>query len=157
MNRRAIEQTYKYYSHGERIRPISDFDIPASRIGAAFLNIRISNTQVAPRSMTGTTVPAVPSGIDALLSKDTSVKVHDTLADMNVSDLFEQETKPQLLPIVLILGPPGSGKGTLCKHLAADFNLHHISVGNWLRHQALYLRGRILRGLGMCCACLDRG
>lgn len=39
------------------------------------------------------------------------------------------------LPIILILGPPGSGKGTICKQLSSDFQLQHLSVGDWLRAQ----------------------
>ena len=40
------------------------------------------------------------------------------------------------VPIILILGPPGSGKGTLSARLTADFPfLHHLSVGDWLREQ----------------------
>jgi len=33
----------------------------------------------------------------------------------------------------VLLGIPGSGKGTLGKKLAAEFNLHHISLGDWTR------------------------
>lgn len=39
------------------------------------------------------------------------------------------------LPVILILGPPGCGKGTLCDRLATDFHLQHLSVGDWLRAQ----------------------
>lgn len=48
----------------------------------------------------------------------------------------QKVSKPPSIPIILVLGPPGSGKGTICKQLAADFNLHHLSVGDWLRAQA---------------------
>lgn len=40
------------------------------------------------------------------------------------------------IPIVLILGPPGCGKGTLSKKLAQDYKLHHFSTGDWLRAQS---------------------
>jgi adenylate kinase family enzyme len=33
----------------------------------------------------------------------------------------------------VLLGIPGSGKGTLGKKLAAEYNLHHISLGDWTR------------------------
>ena len=33
----------------------------------------------------------------------------------------------------LIAGPPASGKGTLCKQLAANHKLFHLSVGDFLR------------------------
>ncbi len=35
---------------------------------------------------------------------------------------------------ILFLGPPGSGKGTQCKHLHAELGLPHLSTGDILRH-----------------------
>ena len=35
--------------------------------------------------------------------------------------------------IIFILGPPGAGKGTLCKRLIQEFEFCHISVGDHLR------------------------
>ncbi|KAI1773280.1 P-loop containing nucleoside triphosphate hydrolase protein [Hypoxylon cercidicola] len=42
--------------------------------------------------------------------------------------------------IVFVLGPPGSGKGTLCKHAVSQLDMsgfgqsyHHLSVGDYLR------------------------
>ena len=37
---------------------------------------------------------------------------------------------------VIILGPPGSGKGTVSERLAKDFHLFHVSVGDLLRKEA---------------------
>ena len=37
---------------------------------------------------------------------------------------------------LIILGPPGSGKGTVSERLAQDFHLLHISVGDLLRKEA---------------------
>ena len=37
---------------------------------------------------------------------------------------------------VIILGPPGSGKGTVSERLAKDFHLLHVSVGDLLRKEA---------------------
>ncbi|TVY47046.1 UMP-CMP kinase [Lachnellula occidentalis] len=36
--------------------------------------------------------------------------------------------------IIFVLGPPASGKGTLCKRLAEDHNLYHLSAGDYLRY-----------------------
>ncbi|KAF1357332.1 cytidylate kinase [Lizonia empirigonia] len=40
------------------------------------------------------------------------------------------------LVVILISGGPGVGKGTQCSLLAAEFGLHHISVGDLLREEA---------------------
>lgn len=37
---------------------------------------------------------------------------------------------------LIILGPPGSGKGTVSEQLAKDFHLLHVSVGDLLRQEA---------------------
>lgn len=38
-------------------------------------------------------------------------------------------------PIVFVIGPPGSGKGTLCSHLCNQIpdSFRHLSVGDYLR------------------------
>uniref|UniRef100_A0A670IWU7 GTP:AMP phosphotransferase AK3, mitochondrial n=1 Tax=Podarcis muralis TaxID=64176 RepID=A0A670IWU7_PODMU len=33
----------------------------------------------------------------------------------------------------VVLGPPGSGKGTVCERIAKSFGLHHLSSGQFLR------------------------
>ena len=37
------------------------------------------------------------------------------------------------LEIVFVLGPPGTGKGTLCKKFTSEHKYFHISVGDYLR------------------------
>ncbi|EFX01594.1 uridine kinase [Grosmannia clavigera kw1407] len=39
--------------------------------------------------------------------------------------------------VIFIIGAPGAGKGTLCKNLARDFGLKHVSVGDVLRKAVL--------------------
>lgn len=39
-------------------------------------------------------------------------------------------------PVVVVLGPPASGKGTQCKRAAAAFGLRHISAGDTIRAEA---------------------
>ena len=36
---------------------------------------------------------------------------------------------------VVLLGPPGSGKGTVAERLQAEFKLEHISTGQWFRRE----------------------
>lgn len=33
----------------------------------------------------------------------------------------------------VVLGPPGSGKGTVCERIARSFGLQHLSSGQFLR------------------------
>lgn len=41
--------------------------------------------------------------------------------------------KISLKSVLTVQGPPGAGKGTHCRRLADDFNLGHLSVGDWAR------------------------
>ncbi|KAJ3071274.1 hypothetical protein HDU98_005584 [Podochytrium sp. JEL0797] len=43
---------------------------------------------------------------------------------------FEAKSRPN---IIMVLGGPGSGKGTQCVRLAKEFNLTHLSTGDLLR------------------------
>ena len=61
-----------------------------------------------------------------------------------MSDSFGVDTQSYLIPIIPIVGPPGSSKGTLSKKLATDFNLHHSLVGDWLRESARPLIAGVL-------------
>ncbi len=36
---------------------------------------------------------------------------------------------------IVLLGPPGSGKGTIANMLESHFNLEHISTGQWFRRE----------------------
>ncbi|KAK4943435.1 hypothetical protein LTR10_016926 [Elasticomyces elasticus] len=35
--------------------------------------------------------------------------------------------------VIYVLGPPGAGKGTLCKKIQQKYDIKHISLGDWLR------------------------
>lgn len=37
------------------------------------------------------------------------------------------------ITVVFVLGAPGAGKGTLCKLLAEELSIYHLSVGDYLR------------------------
>ncbi|KAJ3195213.1 hypothetical protein HK101_000807 [Irineochytrium annulatum] len=57
---------------------------------------------------------------------------------MNTRGHFVDPTKPIELPIdhhnlIFVLGGPGSGKGTQCAKIAAEFNYAHLSAGDLLR------------------------
>ncbi|MGZ8919463.1 MAG: adenylate kinase family protein, partial [Limisphaerales bacterium] len=36
---------------------------------------------------------------------------------------------------IVLLGPPGSGKGTVAQKLEERFDLEHISTGQWFRRE----------------------
>ena len=46
--------------------------------------------------------------------------------------LLSEAMASKLLRAV-ILGPPGSGKGTVCQRIAQNFGLQHLSSGHFLR------------------------
>lgn len=48
----------------------------------------------------------------------------------------------------VILGPPGSGKGTVCQRIAQNFGLQHLSSGHFLRENIKANTGEGVRGEG---------
>lgn len=46
----------------------------------------------------------------------------------------------------VILGPPGSGKGTVCQRIAQNFGLQHLSSGHFLRENIKANTGKGVRG-----------
>ncbi|KAL2067912.1 hypothetical protein VTL71DRAFT_16010 [Oculimacula yallundae] len=42
---------------------------------------------------------------------------------------------PSKSTIIFVLGGPGSGKGTQCNHLAANYPIAHLSIGDILREE----------------------
>lgn len=69
---------------------------------------------------------------------------HDSKLDLVSSNISVIQSSSQsmltpqqniMLPIILLLGPCGCGKGTLATRLIAQYKLYHLSVGDWLRKQ----------------------
>ncbi|EAX06539.1 hCG2031840, isoform CRA_b, partial [Homo sapiens] len=46
----------------------------------------------------------------------------------------------------VILGPPGSGKGTVCQRIAQNFGLQHLSSGHFLRENIKASTGSYVPG-----------
>ena len=44
---------------------------------------------------------------------------------------------------ILIMGPPGGGKGTISERIVKDFNLQHMSSGDLLRNNINRKTGKI--------------
>ena len=49
--------------------------------------------------------------------------------------LIFTKTVLALEPIIILVGPPGSGKGTFSQFLSDTFNYHHISAGDMIRKE----------------------
>ena len=43
----------------------------------------------------------------------------------------------------IIMGPPGSGKGTISERIVKDFAMKHLSSGDVLRSQILKATGKV--------------
>lgn len=63
--------------------------------------------------------------------------------EQRVLDVFKKDGMkvPQPIPVICILGGPGSGKGTNCAQLVLDYGFRHISTGDLLRN---YKEGKYL-------------
>lgn len=59
--------------------------------------------------------------------------------------LLSEAIASKLLRAV-ILGPPGSGKGTVCQRIAQNFGLQHLSSGHFLRENIKANTGEGARG-----------
>ena len=46
---------------------------------------------------------------------------------------MNQKDSAPALQICFIIGPPGAGKGTVCKRLTKEHFVYHLSVGDYLR------------------------
>ena len=54
----------------------------------------------------------------------------ETMAAVPANEQKQQDKKPQ---VIFVLGGPGSGKGTQCGKLVAEFGVIHLSAGDLLR------------------------
>jgi adenylate kinase len=77
--------------------------------------------------------------IDHLKKKGKCIEIAST---SSVEDVYSQArihfippAKLALKNLVLVLGGPGSGKGTQCAKLAEKYSLVHISTGDLLREE----------------------
>lgn len=49
--------------------------------------------------------------------------------------LFAGNALLALDPVIILLGPPGSGKGTFSQYLKENYNYNHVSIGDTLRRE----------------------
>ena len=56
---------------------------------------------------------------------------HSTAQDKQSHDKQEDQKLP--IKVIFVVGGPGAGKGTLCKHAAEKLGYFHLSAGDYLR------------------------
>ncbi|KAI8901512.1 adenylate kinase-domain-containing protein [Globomyces pollinis-pini] len=71
------------------------------------------------------------------MNKCLTILAEDSIEEVYNSSKLHFAPHPPLYHnnITFVLGGPGSGKGTQCERLAAEFNLVHLSTGDLLREQ----------------------
>lgn len=103
---------------------------PAAASPGAFLAAPALTTLSAPSALTA---PAAPS----LAAAPAAAPAVRALGERAVPDAPAQAAALPARPLrLLITGPPGVGKTTFGKMLAADYGMIHISVGELLREKA---------------------
>jgi signal recognition particle GTPase len=78
-------------------------------------------------------------------------KTDSQLAAATMSTGAWEDSKPKPV-VIFVVGAPGSGKGTLCKRLANEFGLCHLSIGDYLRelcHGSVQQTPDLLGGLDL--------
>merc|ERR1712038_1082021 len=65
------------------------------------------------------------------------VRKHRPSMEVERKDVSVGKIRAKDLPVVCVLGGPGSGKGSQCEILAYKRNLKHLSSGDLLRHEVL--------------------
>ena len=80
--------------------------------------------------------------IDNIWLDVSSSLVKSGLEQRGVSSSAATEGKTSSRHIVIIMGPPGAGKGTHAKRIISDFQIAHLSTGDMLRG-------------GVCLSCLS--
>merc|ERR1711978_77726 len=59
------------------------------------------------------------------------------MGEVERTDVSVDKIRAKDLPVVCVLGGPGSGKGSQCEILAYKRNMKHLSSGDLLRHEVL--------------------
>jgi len=62
---------------------------------------------------------------------------NNIIMEIERKDLSVGKIRAKELPIVWVLGGPGSGKGSQCEILSYKKNFKHISGGELLRHEVM--------------------
>ncbi|KAJ3000843.1 hypothetical protein HDV02_002306 [Globomyces sp. JEL0801] len=85
----------------------------------------------------GFLIDGFPRKLDQALEFEKMILAEDSIEEVYNSSKLHFAPHPPLYHnnITFVLGGPGSGKGTQCERLAAEFNLVHLSTGDLLREQ----------------------
>ncbi|KAJ6662621.1 hypothetical protein lerEdw1_011758 [Lerista edwardsae] len=92
----------------------------------------------------GILVPSPLCGTRLLFFR--SAHRHSTGSGMEVME--REITMASKLLRAVVLGPPGSGKGTVCERIAKSFGLQHLSSGQFLRENIRANSGMPLEKIG---------
>merc|ERR1712038_1525882 len=65
------------------------------------------------------------------------VEAGGDMADIERDNVDLTTVKESLVPVVWVVGGPGSGRSTQCEILEAKFGWRHVSSGDLLRHEVM--------------------
>merc|ERR1712156_1009777 len=71
------------------------------------------------------------------ITTDNNLVPWSAIMEVERTDVSVGKIRAKDLPVVCVLGGPGSGKGSQCEILSYKRNMKHLSSGDLLRHEVL--------------------